>query len=94
MGGGKGKGGRKKPPEEEIEDELVELFQSFDPDDAGPLTGTKETFTATVNWGDGTGDKVAEVTVTNGSAGTPTTGTISGTHTYAAPFQAWWPPTQ
>ena len=34
MGGGKGKGGRKKPPEEEIEDELVELFRSFDPDDA------------------------------------------------------------
>src|SRR5207247_2586104 len=57
---------------------------TFDSDGPGPLAGTEEKFTATVNWDDGSGDQPAQVAVTNGSAGILTTGTISGTHTYTA----------
>ncbi len=44
--------------------------------------GTTETFTATINWGDGTATTPGIVAVTEGSTGVLTTGTVSGTHTY------------
>ncbi|MFO0928937.1 MAG: PKD domain-containing protein [Gemmataceae bacterium] len=44
--------------------------------------GTGKSFTATIDWGDGTtSDGV--VTVTPGNASTPTTGTVTGSHSYA-----------
>jgi PKD repeat protein len=46
---------------------------------------TEESFTATIDWGDGTIEPAVDITLveTNGSAGTPTTGTIDATHAYA-----------
>src|SRR5262249_41138681 len=58
---------------------------TFDPDGTGPLAGTAETFTATIDWGDATGTQTVVPSVTQGSAGVPTTGSIPGTHTYAIP---------
>ena len=43
--------------------------------------GQPETFTASVDWGDGT-TTPAELTITPGGPGTPTTGTIAATHTF------------
>jgi|GEM_PF-756179 len=43
-----------------------------------------ETFTASIDWGDGT-TTAGTVTVTNNSPGTLTTGTVTGSHTYALP---------
>jgi hypothetical protein len=48
-----------------------------------PAGGTQKTFTASVNWGDGTAPTAGTVTVTPGSPGVPTRGTVSGAHTYA-----------
>src|SRR5439155_9711499 len=45
-----------------------------DPGFTFPTAGTSETFTATVNWGDGTAPQSVTPTVTNGSATTPTSG--------------------
>ncbi|MFO0879737.1 MAG: Ig-like domain-containing protein, partial [Gemmataceae bacterium] len=44
--------------------------------------GATKSFTATIDWGDGT-SSTGGVTVLPGSVGNPTTGTVSGTHTYA-----------
>jgi RHS repeat-associated protein len=44
-----------------------------------------ESFTATINWGDGSAPTSGLVETINGSAGVPTTGTITGTHEYAEP---------
>ncbi|MBI1298435.1 DUF11 domain-containing protein [bacterium] len=45
---------------------------------------TTETFTYTIDWGDGSAPVTGAVTgVVNGSAGTPTTGALSSAHTYA-----------
>jgi choice-of-anchor A domain-containing protein/RHS repeat-associated protein len=53
-----------------------------DPGYTSAAAGTQETFTATVNWGDGTATEPATVSFTAGSPGTPSTGTVTGTHTY------------
>lgn len=66
------------------ENELVEVFADFsDPGFDSAAAGTFEDFTdSTIDWGDGTVEP-ATVDETPGSAGTPTTGTVSGSHTYA-----------
>lgn len=46
--------------------------------------GTLETFAVSVNWGDGSAVQSVAPNVTNGSAGTATTGSVPGSHTYAA----------
>jgi RHS repeat-associated protein len=46
---------------------------------------SSESFTATINWGDGSAPTSGLVETINGSAGVPTTGTITGTHEYAMP---------
>src|SRR5262249_19631266 len=43
-----------------------------------------ETFTATINWGDGSAIDNGSVQTVNGSPGVLTTGSVTGTHTYAA----------
>jgi hypothetical protein len=59
----------------------LQLATFTDPGFTNLLAGTSETFTATIDWGDGTvGD--GQVHVTQGSAGVPTTGTVSGSHLY------------
>ena len=54
-----------------------------DPGFTFAANGTEETFTAVINWGDGTPDQLGTLTVVTGDAGIATTGTVSGTHTYA-----------
>jgi hypothetical protein len=63
---------------------VVEVSAEFtDPGFDSPGAGTMEDFTdSTIDWGDGTVDP-ATVAETPGSAGTPTTGTVSGSHVYA-----------
>jgi RHS repeat-associated protein len=55
--------------------------------DAGfSMGGTAETFTATVDWGDGSSPESATiVNLVPGSAGVPTTANVTGSHTYSAP---------
>ncbi|MCZ2341134.1 MAG: choice-of-anchor A family protein, partial [Bacteroidales bacterium] len=55
-----------------------------DPGFTFPTAGTSETFTATVDWGDGTIEAVSP-DVINGSAGTATTGSVSASHTFTTP---------
>jgi len=64
--------------------DLVEVSADFsDPGFDNAAAGTFEDFTdSTIDWGDGTVDS-ATVDETPGSAGTPTTGTASGSHVYA-----------
>src|SRR5262249_50693764 len=45
------------------------------------VKGVKLTFTATIDWGDGT-KTTGKVTTQAGAPGTPITGTVSGSHTY------------
>lgn len=52
-----------------------------DPGFTSAAAGTQETFTASINWGDGTLTS-GTVQVTQGSAGVLTIGSVSGTHTY------------
>ncbi len=47
-------------------------------------SGTLETFTSTVDWGDGTEIQPVIVSMTPGGIGVLSTGTVTGTHTYAA----------
>ncbi|MGD9127827.1 MAG: PKD domain-containing protein, partial [Planctomycetia bacterium] len=54
-----------------------------DPGFTNVAAGTEETFTATVNWGDGSPTETVTVTVTQGSAGVLTTGTIVASHMYS-----------
>ncbi len=55
-----------------------------DPGFTSPTAGTSETFTYDIDWGDNTLETgLAPSTVTNGSAGVPSTGTIDDSHTYA-----------
>ena len=49
------------------------------------LAGTSENFTATIDWGDGSAVGAGTLSVVNGAAGTPTTGSVSGSHTYTTP---------
>jgi RHS repeat-associated protein len=55
-----------------------------DPGFTDVSAGTSETFTALIDWGDGTAAAPGTVTVTNGSANVLTTGSVSGSHTYTA----------
>ncbi len=59
----------------------VSLTSTFS-DPGFAANGSGVTYSATIDWGDGT-TSPATVTVTQGSAGVPTVGTISATHTYA-----------
>ena len=54
-----------------------------DPGFDRPAAGTREDFTATINWGDGTGDSAATIIEMPGTDGTATTGTAWGEHIYA-----------
>ncbi len=44
--------------------------------------GFPETYSAKINWGDNT-SSVGQISLTEGAAGSPTTGTVSGSHVYA-----------
>lgn len=53
--------------------------------DPGFTSGTThETFTATINWGDGTATSAGTVSVAPGSGGVLTLGSVTGTHTFAS----------
>jgi RHS repeat-associated protein len=54
-----------------------------DPGFDNPSLSTHESFSASINWGDGSAATAGVVTVTQGSAGVLTTGQVVGTHTYA-----------
>ena len=54
-----------------------------DPGFDNPAGGTMETFTATIDWGDGTPPEPGRVTKVNGGPGVLTTGTVNGSHVYA-----------
>jgi len=57
-----------------------------DPGYDNPLNGSTETFTASVNWGDGSPVENPTPTWTSGSGGVPTSGTVpGGSHVYASP---------
>ena len=53
-----------------------------DPGFTSLAAGTQETFTATINWGDGTLVVPGQVSATSGAVGTPTSGSVVGGHTY------------
>jgi hypothetical protein len=56
--------------------------------DAGFTTADfsgRETFTAVINWGDGSPTPFGRLTLTNGGSGSLTNGTITGEHTFAQP---------
>ena len=55
-----------------------------DPGFSHAAAGTAESFTATIDWGDGTAPAAGAVTVWAGSAGRSTTGAVHGSHEYAA----------
>ena len=54
-----------------------------DPGFTNQSAGSAETFTATIDWGDGTPVDVSTPKVTQGGQGTFTAGTVTGAHTYA-----------
>ena len=58
----------------------VSLSSTFT-DPGFPVGSSAETYSATINWGDGT-TSPGTVTTTPGGPGVPTSGTVSGTHTY------------
>lgn len=60
-----------------------DLATFSDPGFTSASAGTEETFTATIDWGDASPLDSATLTVTPGSPGSATIGTISGTHQYA-----------
>ena len=74
------------PSDREIRTGVAETISvAFeDPGFTNALAGTTETFTATIDWGDGQTTDPATVIVTQGSAGTFTEGIIQATHTYDA----------
>ena len=59
----------------------VTLNSTFS-DPGFPAGGSTETYTASINWGDGDVTP-GTVTTTPGTDGVPTTGTVNATHTYA-----------
>jgi len=59
------------------------LASFTDPGFTNAAAGTSETFTATINWGDGSSPPAGDVTLTQGSAGVLTIGGVLGSHTYA-----------
>src|SRR5262249_49286758 len=56
-----------------------------DPGFTDAKAGTQETFSATINWGDGSPTANGTVNMNQGSAGTPSTFTVTGTHPYTTP---------
>jgi PKD repeat protein len=69
--------------------DLYEIFnQQFTSQVASftdPGFASGESYSATINWGDGSNTVNGTVAFTLGSGGTPTTGTVSGTYTYTTP---------
>jgi RHS repeat-associated protein len=61
---------------------VIDLATFMDPGFTNAAGNTQETFTATVDWGDGTTIDTGTVSVSPGQAGLPTTGTVNGTHVY------------
>ncbi len=61
---------------------LFALGSFRDPGFTSLLAGTSETFTGTIDWGDGSPVEITSLTVVNGSAGVESTGIISGTHAF------------
>ena len=61
----------------------IDVATFTDPGFTDETAGTQETFTAIINWGDGTPAEAGSVTVRQGAAGILTTGSVSGTHVYA-----------
>ncbi len=53
-----------------------------DPGFTSPTAGTEETFTALIDWGDGTTPSEGTLTVVQGSEGVLTTGTVTANHVY------------
>ena len=50
-----------------------------------PDFASRETFLATIDWGDGSSTPFARIDLTNGSAGTATFGSLFGSHRFAQP---------
>ena len=64
--------------------ELPSLGTFFDPGFNNPAGGTAESFSYSIDWGDGTVDTLQlPASVAQGSAGTLTTGTLAAEHFYA-----------
>ena len=63
--------------------ETIVVGQFRDAGFTSTSAGTFETFTATIDWGDGSPTEAGLVDVIDGTTGTPTVGAVSGTHTYA-----------
>ncbi|MHB8972525.1 MAG: PKD domain-containing protein [Pirellulaceae bacterium] len=63
---------------------LAPVGQFTDPGFSSATAATSETFTYSINWGDGTALSTGAATITQpGSAGTPTAGSFGGSHVYA-----------
>jgi RHS repeat-associated protein len=60
------------------------LAKFTDPGFSSATNGNVENFSASINWGDGSAPATGTVNVVPGSAGVLTTGTVSGSHTFAA----------
>jgi hypothetical protein len=61
---------------------VLTLGTFTDPGFTSNTNGTQETFTGTVNWGDGTATENAKLTVADGSIGVLTSGKLDGNHVY------------
>ena len=61
----------------------IEVATFTDPGFTNETAGTQETFTAIINWGDGTPPEAGSLTVQQGAGGVLTTGSVFGTHIYA-----------
>ncbi len=61
----------------------LDVATFIDPGFTNPAAGTHETFTATIDWGDGTPIEAGVVSATQGSAGILTAGSVSGEHIFA-----------
>ncbi|MHB0960242.1 MAG: PKD domain-containing protein [Pirellulaceae bacterium] len=63
---------------------LAQVGTFTDPGFSSTSAGTSETFTYSINWGDGTASSTGMATITQaGSAGAPTAGSFDGSHVYA-----------
>jgi hypothetical protein len=63
---------------------IVNLGRITDPGFSSAAAGTTESFTYSINWGDGTTDTGDARTDANGSAGTATRASFGGSHVYTA----------
>jgi len=64
---------------------LTDIASLTDPGYSDPVVGVSETFTYTIDWGDGSPQETGTATVdANGSPGSPTTASFDGSHTYTS----------